>query len=88
MNIHLMKLLDAAVGRIAVSVLSSPPPIILPKSIASILIIRPGGIGDAVLLAPPIHALQQLFPALHITVLAEQRNAAVFPLIPGVDRLL
>lgn len=54
----------------------------------SLLFIRPGGIGDAVLLAPAIRHLKNKLPDIRITVLAEQRNAGVFRLIPGVDRLL
>jgi lipopolysaccharide heptosyltransferase II len=58
------------------------------QSVNSLLIIRPGGIGDAVLLAPAIRSLRKTCPTIHITVLAERRNAGVFPLISGVDRLL
>ena len=52
------------------------------------LIIRPGGIGDAVLLAPAINFLKKTFPQIRIIILAEQRNAGVFPLISGVDEVL
>ena len=51
------------------------------------LLIRPGGIGDAALLASTISALKNKFPKLGITLLAEQRNASVFSLIPGVDQV-
>ena len=53
-----------------------------------ILLIRPGGIGDAVLLAPALEALKEKFSKAKITVLAEKRNAGVFPLIPCVDQVL
>jgi lipopolysaccharide heptosyltransferase II len=56
--------------------------------VASILIIRPGGIGDAVLLVPAIHRLREKYPGAKITVLAERRNAAVFALSPQIDRVL
>lgn len=56
-------------------------------SITSILLIRPGGIGDAVLLAPVIHHLKRKYPTIQITILAERRNAGVFSLIPDVDQL-
>jgi lipopolysaccharide heptosyltransferase II len=88
MNIRLLKLLDSAVGRIAASFISVPLSGELPSPINSLLLIRPGGIGDAVLLAPLIHNIKYNYPAIHITILAEQRNAGVFPLIPGVDRVL
>ncbi|MBK5276979.1 MAG: glycosyltransferase family 9 protein [Desulfuromonadales bacterium] len=88
MNIRLIKKLDAVFGFVAAS--TFPPPVHreLSPSINSLLLIRPGGIGDAVLLAPAIRLLKNTYPAINITVLAEQRNAGVFTLIPGVDRLL
>lgn len=88
MNIRLMKLLDAAIGRIVTSVSPSPLPAKLAASVTSLLLIRPGGIGDAVLLAPAIQAIKQIYPKATITMLAERRNAGVFSLIPGVDKLL
>lgn len=88
MNIALMKKLDAVVGHIAASIMLLPVRKEFSPPIDSLLLIRPGGIGDAVLLAPAIRSLRNTSPAIHITVLAEQRNAGVFPLIPGVDRLL
>lgn len=46
------------------------------------LVIRPGGIGDAVHLTPMLRALHKRYPAARITILAEQRNAALFALLP------
>ena len=83
-----MKFCDAAIGRIAASFISVPLRRELPPTITSILLIRPGGIGDAVLLAPAIHAIKKIYPAIHITVLAEKRNAGSFSIIAGADRLL
>jgi lipopolysaccharide heptosyltransferase II len=54
----------------------------------NILLIRPGGIGDAVLLAPAIAALKTKFPATTITVLVEKRNAGVFAMVRGIERVL
>jgi lipopolysaccharide heptosyltransferase II len=88
MNIRLMKLFDAAVGRIAVPLFPVLVRRKLSLPVTTILLIRPGGIGDAILLAPAIRSLKKNYPSIHITVLAEQRNAGVFQLIPGVDRLL
>ncbi|GFO64135.1 glycosyltransferase family 9 protein [Geomonas paludis] len=51
---------------------------------ASALIIRPGGIGDAILLIPALRALQAAYPACRIDVLAEHRNAAAFDFCPGL----
>jgi len=53
----------------------------------AILLIRPGGIGDAVLLAPTILRLKRSYPDATITVLAERRNAGIFALVPVVDRV-
>lgn len=88
MNIRLMKMLDAVLGRAAVSLLPAPSLHPVPDNIRSILVIRPGGIGDAVLLVPALQALKEKYPAAHITVLAEKRNSAVFKLCPYVDRIL
>jgi len=83
-----MKLIDIAVGRIVTSFISTPVRSDSPATVASLLIIRPGGIGDAVLLAPAIHSLKKAYPSIQITVLAEKRNVGIFQLISGVDRLL
>ena len=83
-----MKLLDAAVGRIAAFVFPAPSRMQPPTKIASLLLIRPGGIGDAVMLATAINSLRKTFPSAHVTILAEKRNEGIFPLIPGVDKLL
>lgn len=88
MNILLMKRIDASLGRVLARGLpksSKPGPWQAP---GSILCIRPGGIGDAVLLAPAFAALKQHFPQAELTVLAERRNAGVFSLTPEVDRVL
>jgi lipopolysaccharide heptosyltransferase II len=54
------------------------------ESVKRILLIRPGGIGDAVLLIPAIKALRKAYPACAIDILAERRNAAVFQLLSGI----
>ncbi|WP_224982441.1 glycosyltransferase family 9 protein [Geomonas agri] len=50
----------------------------------SALIIRPGGIGDAVLLIPMLRALQDAYPLYRIDILAERRNSAAFEFSPGL----
>jgi ADP-heptose:LPS heptosyltransferase len=81
-----LKQLDLCVGRLALRILTKPLPVSVtpPKGI---LIIRPGGIGDAALLAPAIGALQAAFNRAAIDVLAESRNAAVFALCPTVRQV-
>lgn len=88
MNIHLIKQLDAWLGRSLTLLLSPSSNLVDCSSPRSVLVIRPGGIGDAVILAPALAALKKKFPEVMITVLAERRNTGVFPLIPNVDRVL
>jgi len=80
-----MKLLDSTVGRLAAFLIPSPLRRNHTFENISLLIIRSGGIGDAVLLASTINSLKNNNPNICITILAEQRNAGVFSLIPGVD---
>ena len=56
--------------------------------IERILVIRPGGIGDAVLLIPAIAALKKQYPQTVIHILAEKRNSAIYSLCPDVNRVL
>ena len=58
-----------------------------PKNFGSILFIRPGGIGDAVLLIASIQAIKQKYPNVSIDVLAEKRNGEVFSLCSEVSRV-
>ena len=52
-----------------------------------ILIIRPGGIGDAVLLLPAINTLKAKLPDSEIDVLSERRNAEVFEFSNDIGRI-
>ncbi|MDD1649135.1 MAG: glycosyltransferase family 9 protein [Methylococcaceae bacterium] len=63
---------------------SAPFPNAQPEAI---LLIRPGGIGDAVHLVPAIQTLNQAFPQSAIDILAERRNAGAFALCPGIRRV-
>lgn len=53
-----------------------------------ILIIRPGGIGDAVLLIPSVKILKQRFPNSQIDILAEKRNYGIFEICDNLNRIL
>jgi lipopolysaccharide heptosyltransferase II len=87
-KIKLLKLLDRIIGT---------PLIILaiqkarkqknPGPMKNILIIRPGGIGDAVLLLPAINALKSAFPDAKIDILCEKRNAGIFGLADGIREI-
>jgi len=79
MKIRFIKSIDASVGRMITSVLPTPKrrPVPAPQRC---LFIRPGGIGDAVLLLPALNAFKSAYPSCIIDVLAEKRNAAAFGL--------
>lgn len=84
MHIRLIKLFDAVIGRLAAMLLPEVPVAVQPVTIRRILLIRPGGIGDAVHLIPTINAINSAFPEAVIDVLAEKRNSAIFGLCPLV----
>lgn len=87
MKTRLLKLIDRLVGTL-VTVCSSPSSVSSIPEVRSIMFIRPGGIGDAVLLSTAIYSLKRSCPECHITVLAEQRNAGIFQIVSGVDVIL
>jgi lipopolysaccharide heptosyltransferase II len=87
-KIQLLKLLDRIIGT-PLTVLAYRKDRIqeypaLPKKI---LIIRPGGIGDAVLLLPTINALKSALPDAKIDILCEKRNAGIFGLGDGIREI-
>jgi ADP-heptose:LPS heptosyltransferase len=85
-----IKRLDGALGKIACSAskfIVSPRKKESSKS-RKILVIRPGGIGDAVLLFPALSELRNHYRDHTIDVLAEKRNSGVFAGCPYIDGLL
>jgi len=88
-RVKALKTVDAFLGRFAVLLLA-----LLPKTTgsvgqpSSILLIRPGGIGDAALLIPAVKALKRRFPQAEIHILAERRNAAALALCPDIGSVL
>lgn len=89
---EILKTIDKTVGKLFTNLLPKKPKKIASKSpikyrYKKILIIRPGGIGDAVLLLPSIKTLKSRMSEHQITVLCEKRNSAVFTLCPEVDRI-
>ena len=79
-KITILKTADSLLGGLAVfaSGLFLNPKKTLPDKISNILVIRPGGIGDAVLLIPSLKVLKKQFPDAEIDILAEKRNAGIF----------
>ena len=80
-KVALLKFIDRVVGGVVVWLLPRPLRRLhgVPRSF---LLIRPGGIGDAVHLLPLLQRLREHFPPAHISILAERRNADVFTLSP------
>jgi ADP-heptose:LPS heptosyltransferase len=79
-RIQLLKWLDRWLGASLVNII--PKPILRPvEEPRDILIIRPGGIGDAVLLAPTLQCLKTAHPLAGLDVIAESRNSQVFQMI-------
>lgn len=85
-KIRALKIIDRLVGTIVTASLPSASVRTFP-AFRRFLIIRPGGIGDAVLLTSAINLIKSNHPNAHITILAEQRNAGVFSLVPTVDKV-
>jgi lipopolysaccharide heptosyltransferase II len=85
-----IKKLDGIIGGAgcAVSKLLVSPRDYEEKDNPKILVIRPGGIGDAVLLYPALSELRNSVPEAGIDVLAEKRNAGIFQGCPHIDNLL
>jgi len=87
-KIKLLKSIDRILGRPLVSLL---PRIKKPRKgntakFKKILIIRPGGIGDAVLLLPAINSLKAKLPDSEIDILSEKRNAEIFSFSKEINR--
>jgi len=84
MNASLLKRLDGIAGPLLARVFGKRGGLPDPFAPRSALFIRPGGIGDAVLLVPALRALQAAYPACRIDILAETRNASVFAFCPFI----
>jgi len=87
MHSQFLKKLDGLAGPLLIRLLNKPDAHQACSSPRSALFIRPGGIGDAVLLVPTLRALQRAHPSCAVDVLAESRNASVFALAPGIRRV-
>jgi len=85
----ILKIVDGIVGPCAVRALSRLG-VTAPckdRVIRRILVIRPGGMGDAILLIPMLAVLGSNYPSAAIDVLAERRNSAIFALSRDVRRI-
>jgi ADP-heptose:LPS heptosyltransferase len=79
---RILKALDAGVGPLLCRILTRPKVhnVPLPDSVERILVLRPGGMGDMLLLMPMLDALRARYPAAVIDLLCERRNAEVVEL--------
>ncbi len=88
-KIKFIKTIDRIAGKFLISFLGNniPADKYNISNLKSILIIRPGGIGDAVLLLPAINILKTAFPYSNIDILGEKRNAGVFELSDNIKSI-
>ena len=89
----LLKALDSALGPVLCAAFSRAQRAPEARTLRDfpggrVLVVRPGGIGDAVLLLPALRALRQAMPDSSVDVLCESRNAPVFELSGLADRVL
>jgi len=73
-----LKFGDYILGSLAARLIAAQAPTQIPFKISRILVIRPGGIGDAVFLLPIFKAIKIKYPPINIDVLCQRRNEAVF----------
>lgn len=79
-RIKAIKIFDHVIGGLVTALLiarkTKPFPDV--DAVHRMLVIRPGGIGDAVFLIPLLKRIHERFPKIQVDVLCERRNAAVF----------
>lgn len=98
MNAWILKFLDATAGWFACWALGGArhwlrmnddtPPALAGKPLTRMLVIRPGGIGDMVLLLPALEFLRKKFPGIVIDMICERRNREVLSLAGWPDTIL
>ena len=87
MIVCFMKKLDAWLGKFLVRILPHARLFALEEEYVKILLIRPGGIGDAIHLIPAINLLKAYYPDCTIDVLAESRNQGAFVLCRNIHEV-
>jgi ADP-heptose:LPS heptosyltransferase len=85
----LLKIADATVGAVLCRMLGrlhflihggEAPEDVSPDRVRRILVIRPGGLGDMIILLPVLRALRARFPGAEIDLVCEKRNVDVLRL--------
>ncbi|HBR14291.1 MAG TPA: hypothetical protein DD723_01955 [Candidatus Omnitrophica bacterium] len=70
-----LKFLDFFAGNVLAFVLPAQKRVSLDgRDVRSMLVIRPGGLGDAIFLLPVLRAIKQTYPQCQIDILGERRN--------------
>ena len=85
--IKILKQIDFYLGPVLLKILPAQSWNVSPKKIKQILIIRPGGLGDALLLLPVLKAVNKKLH-LEIDVLCEPRNQQAFQEAPFINKIL
>lgn len=92
----LFKWADRVVGGLAVRGLGlahhhlrpGPPFVdIDPRAVRRVLLVRPGGIGDLLLLLPAVQRLRAALPGIELTLIAQRRNASLAELSGAFDQV-
>ena len=88
-KINILKKFDSIVGPFAITLVKA---LFRPRkktfeNPSSFLFIRPGGIGDAVLLMPAIKELKKAYPNARIDILCEKRNHEIFKLCSEIHSI-
>ncbi len=85
-RIKLIKTIDYIVGSLLAQLVPAKNKTLEPASLdpKRILVIRPGGIGDAIFLLPILRRIKEVKAGICIDVLCEKRNAIVFSSQEGI----
>ena len=88
-KINILKKFDSIVGPFAITFIKAlfRPRINTCEKPSSFLFIRPGGIGDAVLLIPAIKKIKSAYPEAKIDLLCEKRNCEIFKLCEEINSI-
>ncbi|MBF0553065.1 MAG: glycosyltransferase family 9 protein [Nitrospirae bacterium] len=92
-KIRFLKAVDGLAGSALVSIIRrlghiiQTMDVLSPGQLGKVLVIRPGGVGDAVLLLPALKQIKTLHPGVQIDVLCEKRNHGIFQLSGDINRI-
>lgn len=89
LKINILKKIDSIIGPLAIETarLLLRPRVRDFEVPSSFLLIRPGGIGDAVLLIPAIKEIKRAYPKARIDLLCEKRNHEIFELCTEINSI-